>query len=98
MSKITRRDALAGAALVPLSALGATAPAENAEPRLRVLVVGGHHGDPEAGCGGTIALYARAGHDVTALYLTRGEAGVSGKSHEQAAEIRTAEATRACAI
>ena len=47
--------------------------------RLRVAVVGGHPGDPEAGCGGTIAKYADQGHKVTVLYLTRGEAGVARK-------------------
>ena len=29
---------------------------------MRVIVAGGHPGDPEAGCGGTIALYADTGH------------------------------------
>jgi len=66
--------------------------------RARLVVVGGHPGDPEAGCGGTMARLAREGHDVVALYLTRGEAGVAGKTHEQAAEIRTAEAMKACEI
>jgi len=32
------------------------------------------------------------------LYLTRGEAGIAGKSHEEAARIRTAEAEEACRI
>jgi LmbE family N-acetylglucosaminyl deacetylase len=40
---------------------------------LRVVVTGGHPGDPEYGCGGTIARYARLGHQVTLLYLNRGE-------------------------
>jgi len=48
--------------------------------------------------GGTIALFAAAGHEVVSLYLTRGEAGIAGKTHEQAAAIRTEEATKACAI
>ena len=45
-----------------------------------------------------MARYADAGHDVVALYLTRGEAGVAGKTHEQAAAIRTAEAGAACRV
>ena len=65
---------------------------------MRILVIGGHPGDPEAGCGGTMARYARMGHSVTALYLTRGEAGVAGKTHDQAAAIRTAEAQKACSV
>ena len=32
------------------------------------------------------------------LYLTRGEAGIDGKSHSEAAKIRTAESEHACAI
>ena len=65
---------------------------------MRVCVVGGHPGDPEAGCGGTIARYADRGDDVSVLYLTRGEAGVSGKTHAEAAALRTAEAREACRI
>src|SRR5579884_1695759 len=70
----------------------------NNEPGTRVLVIGGHPGDPEAGCGGTIARYADQGHDVSVLYLTRGEAGVAGKSAREAADLRTAEAQEACRI
>jgi LmbE family N-acetylglucosaminyl deacetylase len=40
---------------------------------LKVVVTGGHPGDPEYGCGGTIARYGRLGHQVTLLYLNRGE-------------------------
>jgi LmbE family N-acetylglucosaminyl deacetylase len=57
-----------------------------AAPRLRVLCVGAHADDPEAGCGGTLARYAEAGHAVTILYVTRGELG------------RAKEAEAACAI
>src|SRR5436305_12673252 len=66
--------------------------------RLRVIVVGGHPGDPEAGCGGTVANYADQGHEVTVLYLTRGEAGVAGKGAGEAADMRMAEAREACRI
>ena len=65
---------------------------------MTVLVIGGHPGDPEAGCGGIIARYADQKHQVSALYLTRGEAGISGKTAQQAAAIRTAEAEAACRI
>ena len=60
--------------------------------------MGGHPDDPESGCGGTMALASGAGHSVTTLYLTRGEAGIEGKSHTEAAAIRTKEAEQACAI
>lgn len=101
---ISRRDAVRllvtpiGAAALgvkPGSLLEAES--RSAPQRLKVLVVGGHPDDPESGCGGTIALYASAGHQVTILYLTRGEAGIDGTSHDEAARIRTAEAERAAA-
>ena len=106
MSSISRRSMLeksvsaAGASLfgLPLAARARGADS-TAEPRkLKVIVVGGHPDDPESGCGGTMALYASLGHEVVALYLTRGEAGIPGKTHEQAATIRTSECLRACEI
>ena len=63
---------------------------------LSVICVGGHPDDPESGCGGTLARYAEQGHRVTVIYLTRGERGISGKSENEAASIRTAEAEAAC--
>jgi LmbE family N-acetylglucosaminyl deacetylase len=71
---------------------------EAAPSRLRVVCVGGHPDDPESGCGGTLARYAALGHAVTILYLTRGEAGIAGTSHEEAARIRSAECEAACKI
>jgi len=65
---------------------------------LKVVCVGGHPDDPESGCGGTLARYAEAGNRVSILYLTRGEAGIRGKSHDEAAAIRTAESEAACKI
>jgi LmbE family N-acetylglucosaminyl deacetylase len=38
------------------------------------------------------------GHEVVALYLTRGEAGVQGKTAAEAGAVRSAEAQRACAL
>jgi LmbE family N-acetylglucosaminyl deacetylase len=65
---------------------------------LNIVCVGAHPDDPESGCGGTLARYAATGHRVTVIYLTRGEAGIPGKSHEEAAKIRTAEAEAACKL
>ena len=45
-----------------------------------------------------MARYASLGHEVISIYLTRGEAGIAGKSHEEAARIRTREAEEACKI
>ena len=61
-----------------------------------MVVTGGHPGDPEYGCGGTIAHYADLGHEVVLLYLNDGEP--RGKPLGQAAGLRVAEAKAACAI
>src|SRR5438046_1310342 len=71
---------------------------ERASAKLKVVRVGGHPDDPESGCGGTLARYAALGHSVTIIYLTRGEAGIQGKSHDEAAAIRSSEAEAACKI
>jgi N-acetylglucosamine malate deacetylase 1 len=70
-------------------------PAE-AQHKLKVIVTGGHPGDPEYGCGGTIARYTDLGHEVVLLYLNRGDP--TAKVPDDASGIRTAEATRACEI
>ena len=98
---LTRRE-FVGQSVVAAPALlsvGATLPllSPPAAP-LRILCVGGHPDDPESGCGGTLARYAAAGHDVTIVYLTRGERGIDGKSLDAAAQIRTGESEAACHI
>ncbi|TMI75029.1 MAG: PIG-L family deacetylase [Bacteroidetes bacterium] len=65
---------------------------------LKIVCVGGHPDDPESICGGTLAKFAAAGHRVTIIYLTKGEAGIESKSHEEAAYIRSDEAIAACKI
>ena len=62
----------------------------------KIVCVGGHPDNPESGCGGTLARYAAEGAGVTIVYLTRGEAGIPRKSHEEAAAIRSAECEAAC--
>lgn len=69
---------------------------ENTGTPLSVVCVGGHPDDPESGCGGTLSLFANAGHRVTVIYLTTGEAGIPGKTHQEAAAIRKQEALAAC--
>jgi LmbE family N-acetylglucosaminyl deacetylase len=66
--------------------------------KLNILCVGAHPGDPEFGCGGTMARYSHAGNNVTFLYLTRGEAYNDKQSYEQSAALRTKEAEKACDI
>lgn len=43
--------------------------------RARVLALGAHPDDIEAGCGGTLIKYARNGHEVALMVLTEGEQG-----------------------
>lgn len=98
----TRRDlairslATSGS-LLPFASTAAGQVSAGADP-LRVVCVGGHPDDPESGCGGTLARYIERGHHVTIIYLTRGEAGIRKKSHQESAAIRTAEAEEACRI
>jgi len=63
-----------------------------------ILCVGAHPGDPEFGCGGTMAKYSKTGNAVTFLYLTRGEAYNDKQSFEQSAALRTKEAENACKL
>lgn len=62
----------------------------------KILVIGAHPDDPETSAGGTMCLLTQAGHEVVSVYLTRGEAGIAGKTHDEAAAIRIAESEKAC--
>jgi LmbE family N-acetylglucosaminyl deacetylase len=105
MKNISRRNMIR---LSGMSALGSLTAVQSfsktaekskiANKRLKIIVAGAHPDDPESGCGGTMALFSANGHELVSAYLTRGEAGIPGKSHEEAASIRTAEALRACKI
>lgn len=66
--------------------------------RLKVIVTGGHPGDPECGCAGTIARFTALDHDVALLYLNRGEGYCGAGDSSQCGAIRTAEAQKACQI
>lgn len=94
--RITRRALLIQAAgVADASALGAQSAAGR---KLKVVVTGGHPGDPEYGCGGTIARYADQGHDVALLYLNRGEKACPETAQAAATNVRVGEARRACEI
>ena len=91
---ITRRSLIA-------SAMAATAlprQAESSASPLKIVVAGGHPGDPECGCAGTIARFCELGHQVVLLYLNRGEGYCGPASLDQCAAMRTAEAQKACSI
>jgi len=105
MKPISRRNVIkkigvtSGVSLLGLSSFSQT---ENEikfeKEKLKIIVVGAHPDDPETICGGIMALFSNTGHEVVSAYLTRGEAGIEGKSYEEAAQIRTAEIREACRI
>lgn len=57
---------------------------------LDVLAIGAHPDDVELGCGGTLALLARAGRRVGIVHLTRGESGTRGTEETRRAEAEAA--------
>ncbi len=92
------KNAAAGLGLLPLSAILNAQPAGGSAGKLRIVCVGGHPDDPESGCGGTLAKFVKAGNNVSIIYLTTGEAGIPGKTHDEAAAIRKQEAINASKI
>jgi len=72
--------------------------AETPPAKLKVIVTGGHPGDPEYGCGGTVARYTDLGHEVVLLYLNRGEKVCPETAAAASANVRPGEAAAACAI
>jgi LmbE family N-acetylglucosaminyl deacetylase len=107
MKPLTRREMLnrtgrLGGTVVAGSPLAtrvdAALPDEPREPKrkLKVVVTGGHPGDPEYGCGGTIARYTDLGHEVVLLYLNDGVR--PGKPRGGAGGTRVDEARKACEV
>ncbi|MEP7228696.1 MAG: PIG-L deacetylase family protein [Ginsengibacter sp.] len=103
-NKSARRDfiklsamGLGGLTINPIAGLK-NAPVLHSNEKLRIVCVGAHPGDPEFGCGGTMARYSDAGHSVTFVYLTRGEASDSHISHAEMANLRSKEAEAACKV
>lgn len=68
-----------------------------ADPK-KIVITGGHPGDPECGCGGTIARLAARGDEVVLLYLNRGEGYCGGQPLDRCGAVRTKEAGDACRI
>ena len=85
---------------LPVGALAQENSSNSTKPRkrMKVLAIGAHPDDPETCCGGTMCLLTEAGHEVVCVYLTRGEAGIAGKSHSEAAAIRVVESENACKV
>jgi LmbE family N-acetylglucosaminyl deacetylase len=91
---------LSGLAIAPaaLATAKTVKPVNQEDKKLNIICVGAHPGDPEFGCGGTMAKYSDAGHKVTFLYLTRGEASDPAKTYAEMAALRTKEAEIACKV
>jgi len=83
---------VAGGLLTSLPAQGAQAAEKLQVGKLKIVVCGGHPGDPEYGCGGTIARLTSCGHDVALLYMNEGDWPPTP------AAVRLAEAQKACEI
>ncbi len=103
MKPLSRRTLLEKTSLFAtgLAASSLTTPAADQirpgpDRKLKIVVTGGHPGDPEYGCGGTIARYTELGHDVLLLYLNRGDP--SERPGEASKTVRVQEAEKACAI
>ncbi len=64
----------------------------------KALVIGAHPDDPETIAGGTMLVLKILGCEVVSVYLTAGEAGITGKNASEAAAIRHHESAEACRI
>ncbi len=75
MKSLSRRSLLGGAlAGAPLLAARpsfslADSFKDDSARKLKIIVTGGHPGDPEYGCGGTVARYTDLGHEVVLTVL-----------------------------
>ena len=64
----------------------------------KVLAIGAHPDDLEFMCSGTMMSLKAQGCEVVAVYFTQGEAGMRGRTHEEAKAIRHRECLDACRI
>jgi len=86
-----------GISSLAIAPVAAIRPEQTAD-KLQIVCLGAHPGDPEFGCGGTMAKYSDAGHMVTFIYLTRGGASDPAKPYAELAALRTSEANTSCKI
>src|SRR4051794_13937562 len=93
----TLGSALAAGPLLSAAQEARPEPALGSRPARKVIVTGGHPGDPEYGCGGTVARYTDLGHDVILLYLNRGDTAEQPGAAD-ASGVRVLEARKACGI
>lgn len=95
MNRIRRRNVIGLAAGLGIARASGSTPSGR---KLKVVVTGGHPGDPEYGCGGTVARYTDLGHEVAMLYLNRGEKKCTDSLSERERGVRVTEARNACSI
>ena len=95
MRLISRRTLLVSSTVLVGRTLAQSLPTNR---KLKIIVTGGHPGDPEYGCGGTVARYTDLGHEVVLLYLNRGEKGCPEKDPSLGSAVRVPEARKACEI
>jgi len=97
-SRVVRAAAIGLPAIDSLASVESPSP----QPKLKVVVIGGHVDDPQAGCGGTMAIYANHGHEVVALSLTHGDSEIIAAElripNKELAAKRSADAIRSCAL
>ncbi len=101
MKPVTRREMLARAGRLGTALAAGTAAATatsqiQAAKNLKIVVAGGHPGDAEYGCGGTIARFTQMGHEVALLHLNDG--AWPREKGGAPAGVRRAEAAKAAAI
>ncbi|HZS94971.1 MAG TPA: PIG-L deacetylase family protein [Chloroflexota bacterium] len=72
----------------------AAKPAVNGRPPMRILALGAHPDDIEAGCGGALIKYAQNGHRIFLMVMTLGEQGAPAEIRKREQE---AAAKRLCA-
>jgi LmbE family N-acetylglucosaminyl deacetylase len=65
---------------------------------MRVLAIGAHPDDLETLCGGTLARFAREGHEVVMCHAANGGKGSYVRTSEEISRIRIGEARRAAEI
>lgn len=65
---------------------------------MRILHIHAHPDDAEIFAGGTLALLAERGHDVTIVSMTAGDCGTKHHTPEQISAIRKGEAANAAAM
>ncbi|HUW83611.1 MAG TPA: PIG-L deacetylase family protein [Phycisphaerae bacterium] len=68
------------------------------DKKLRILLIGAHPDDCEVKCGGTAALWARAGHTVRFVSATNGQTGHHEIGGVELTRRRIAEARAAAAV